>query len=194
MREFNDKSSCQSDHIAAYLDGELDDVVCVLLEDHLKQCAACSAELSEQRLLLCTLDSTFSRGSSLPLPNDFARVVAARAESDMSGVRDRREHRLALRLCVGLAVAAFALLGFAASKVVLGFARRMVDLVAGVFDLGWTTAYDAVAGLTIVSRMLSRGLMPASLLAGFIAFLLVGLALLLLSRLITNYHRTRLVD
>ena len=194
MSAINDKSICQSDQIAAYLDGELDEVISGLLEGHRKQCATCSAELSEQRLLLCTLDSTFSRGSSLPLPNDFARMVAARAESDMSGVRDRREHKLALRLCVGLAVAAFALLGVASSKVLLTFARRMVDHVAGVFDLGWTTVYDAVAGLTIISRMLSRGFIPASLLAGFIAFLLFGLALLLLSRLITNYHRTRPAD
>lgn len=193
MSAINDKLNCQSDQIAAYLDGELDDVVCALLEEHIKQCSTCSAELSEQRLLLCTLDSTFGRSSSLALPTDFARVVAARAESDMSGVRDWREHKLALRLCAGMALAAFALLGVASSRVVLGLARRVAGQVAGIFDLGWTTAHDAVSGVTIVSRMLGKGFIPGSLLASFIAFLFLGLALLLLSRLIANYHRTRLI-
>ena len=194
MSATNDKLNCQGDQIAAYLDGELDDTVGGLLEDHLRQCPTCSAELAEQRSLLRTLETTLCRTSSLPLPNDFARVVAARAESDMSGVRDRHEHRLALRLCVGLAFTAFALMGVASSKVVLGVGRRLFGQVAGVFDLVWTTVYDAVAGLMIVSRMLGKGFIPGSLLTGFVAFLLLGVALLLLSRLIANYHRTRLID
>lgn len=194
MSAINDRSNCQSDQIAAYLDGELDDVVCALIEEHLKQCSSCNAEMSEQRFLLRTLDSTFGRSSSLPLPNDFARLVAARAESDMSGVRDRHEHRVALRLCAVLAVAAFAVLGVASSRVVLGVARRVAGLVAAVFELAWTTGYDAVAGVTIISRMLGKGFIHGSLFAGLIAFLILGLALLLLSRLIAHYHRTRLID
>ena len=194
MNAIHDKLSCQSENIAAYLDGELDAVVGALLEEHLKLCSACTSELAEQRLLLCTLESTFGRASNLPLPTDFARVVAARAESDMSGVRDRREHQLALRLCAGLAIGAFALLGVAASKVVLDFAGRLVSHVAGVFDLGWTTVYDAVTGLAIISRLLSKGYIPGSLRLGFIAFLLLGLGLLIISRLIANHHRTRLID
>jgi hypothetical protein len=51
-----------------------------------------------------------------------------------------------------------------------------------------------VAGLTIISRMLGKGLIPESLLTGFIAFLLLGIALLVLSRLIANLRRTRLID
>lgn len=194
MNAIHDKLSCQSDHIAAYLDGELDAVGSALLEEHLTLCSACTAELGEQRSLLCTLESTFGRAASLPLPVDFARVVAARAESDMSGVRDRREHKLALRLCAGLAIAAFALLGVASSKVVLDFARRMISHVAGAFELGWTSLYDAVTGLAIISRVLSKGYIPGSLLAGFIAFLLLGLVLLIVSRLIANHQRTRLID
>ena len=193
MSAIKDTLNCQSDHIAAYLDGELDDVVRTALEEHFKQCSTCHAELAEQQLLLRTLDSTFGGSSSLPLPNDFARVVAARAESDMSGVRDRREHRLALRLCAGLALVAFALLGVASSGVVLGFGRRLTGHVASAFDIGWTTIYDAVTGLTIISRMLGKWFLPGSLLAGSIAFILLGIALLLLSRLIANYHRTRLI-
>jgi large-conductance mechanosensitive channel len=194
MNVVNQTLSCQSDQIAAYLDGELEAAVSAQLEAHLKVCAACNTELAEQRLLLCTLNSTFGPSAKLALPPDFARMVAARAESDMSGVRDRREHKLALRLCVGLALAAFALLGVAASKIVLSFVTRLINLVAGIFDLGWSAIYDLVTGLSIVSRVLGRGLVPGSLLAWLIAFLLLSVALLLLSRLIAHFHRTRLVD
>lgn len=194
MMAVNDKVGCQSDQIASYLDGELEDQISAALEVHLKECSACTAELAEQRLLLCTLESTFSRSSELPLPTDFARVVAARAESDMSGVRDRRESTLALRLSAGLALVAFALLGVASSKVVLGPLRRLLAQIAGVFDLVWTTLYNAVAGLTIISRLVGKGFIPSSLLAGSVALLLLGAVLLLLSRLIANYHRTRLVE
>src|SRR5436189_3533035 len=106
---------CHSEHIAAYLDGELPDAPQLLFEAHIKECSDCSAELLEQRRLLCALDSALSRGPNLPLPKNFARIVAARAESDMSGVRERREHGRALRLCLMLASGAFALLGVATS-------------------------------------------------------------------------------
>ena len=194
MSAINDQLSCQSDQIAAYVDGELDEHARLLLEQHLRQCSACSGELAEQRLLLCALDSTLSRGSTLPLPTDFARVVAARAESDMSGMRDRSEHRLALRLCVALAVMSFVLIGAASRRVLLSFAGRLLNLVSGIFDLVWTTIYDAVSGLTIISRVLGKGLMPESLLVGLIALLLLACAVWLLSRLISNYHRTRLIE
>lgn len=185
---------CQSEQIAAYLDGELDDAARLPFEAHLKECSACGAELVEQRRLLCALDSVLSRGSDLPLPANFARMVAAHAESDMSGVREHREHGRALRLCVLLTVASLALLGVAARVLVFGFARNLGRLVAAVFDLVWTTSYDAVTGLRVLSRVLSKGFIPDSQLVSVLGFLLLALAVLLLSHLITSYHRTRLIE
>ena len=194
MDHATDISYCQSDQLAAYLDGELSAADSVVIDEHLRQCAKCRGELADQRSLLRTIDSTFRPAENLPLPIDFARLVAARAESDMSGVRDRREHRLAFRLCAGLALLAFAIMGFASSSVIFNFGRRAFNLVTGVFDLGWTIVYDAGAGLMIVSRMLGKGFIPGSLFTGLVTFLLLGLAFLVLSRLIAHYHRTRLID
>src|SRR5258705_8793160 len=108
------EGECQLELIAAYLDGDLDDSADALFEVHIKECARCATELVEQRRLLCALDSVLTRGSDLPLPTNFARVIAAQAESDMSGVREPREHGRALRLCLILAAASFVLLGYAA--------------------------------------------------------------------------------
>ena len=189
-----DKSNCQVEQIAAYLDGELDDRAHALFERHLRECSVCGAELIQQRSLLCALDSVLSRGSDLPLPANFAQVVAAHAESDMRGVRDRREHGRALRVCLVLAAASLALSGVAAREFVFNFARTIARPISAVFDLVWTTLYDAVTGLGIISRVLSKGFVPDSHLVGMVALLFLVLAVLLLSRLIASYHRTSLVE
>ena len=77
---------------------------------------------------------------------------------------------------------------------VFGVGRAILRRVSGVFDLVWTTAYDAVAGVAVISRVVSKGFIPQSYLAGFVVFLLLALAVVLLSRLIANYHRTRLSE
>src|SRR3982074_3835795 len=105
MNASTDNLVCQSDQIAAYLDGELDGASSTVLENHLKECSRCAAELTEQRQLLCAFNSALGQSGALPLPKDFAQIVAAHAESDMSGMRGRAEHKRALKYCVLLAVA-----------------------------------------------------------------------------------------
>ena len=85
MDHATDIIDCQSDQLAAYLDGELSAADSLVIDEHLPQCAKCRSELAEQRSLLRTIDATFRPAENLPLPIDFARLVAARAESDMSG-------------------------------------------------------------------------------------------------------------
>jgi len=194
MNMNSDQRDCQGEQIAAYLDGELDDAVRLLFEAHARECPDCGIQVAEQRRLLCQLDLVLSRGSDLPLPINFAQIVTAHAQSDMSGVRRRGEHGRAFRICVILAAASLALLGVAARTLVVNFARSVVRPVSVIFDLLWTTVYDAVSGLAIVSRVLSQGLVPNSRLEGTLEFVLLALGVLLLSRLIAGYHRTRLVQ
>lgn len=189
-----DQRPCQIDRIPSYLDDELDEVALRQFETHLKECSRCRAEVVEQQRLLGTLNSVFNPGSALPLPKDFARVVAAHAESDMSGVRESREHRRALRLCAALAAASLALLGVATRAYVLNFAHTIGRPVSVVLDLIWTTIYDAVTGLIVISRVVSRGFVADSHLNVLLGFLLLAFAVLLLSRLIASYHRTRLIE
>ena len=184
----NSNHLCQGEQIAAYLEGELDASAGELLEQHLLECKDCSAELNSQRLFICELDASLMLTPDLPVPSNFAQIVAARAESDMRGVRDGREHKRAFRFCVILALASFALLGAAASKVVFSTGRTIANHIFGVFGLLWTTLYDAALGLTVISRVISGGLIPDSPFAGLAALLLV-LGVVLLSLLISSYHK-----
>ena len=181
-------NQCPKEMIAAYLDGMLDAEAGYLFEQHLCDCMFCNAELDEQRRLIMALDSTLGMTSDLPLPQNFIRIVTARAESDLSGMRDRLEHKRAARFCLILAGAGFALIGAAAGKAILLSGWTIVDQALGIFSLLWMALRDAAIGLTVVSRVVGGGLVPEAHFAGLVALLLV-LALVLLFLLIGRYHR-----
>jgi anti-sigma factor RsiW len=184
---------CERNLFAAYVDGELDTDLTALFEDHLDNCAECRAELRAHRLLVCELDAAMSESAEIPVPVDFSRMVAARAASDMRGVRTRSEHRKALTICAVLAFVGFALLGAAARNTVFMIAERFVATVFGLVSFVATSAYDAVAGFAVVARVLSRKVIIESGSVGPLVGLL-ALAILILSRLISNYHRTRATE
>jgi succinate dehydrogenase hydrophobic anchor subunit len=185
---------CETEKIAAYIDGELDPALVADLEEDIKQCSRCASELQAQRLFMCELDSALASPFDLEVPGNFAQVVAVHAESDMRGVRDRAEHTRALRFCIILAVAAFALLGAASSKAIILNIREVADKVLGVIGFFAKAIYDAAAGFTLVSRVVSRGLITDSRLTALTGILLVALAIGLLSLLISRYHRTRSIQ
>jgi anti-sigma factor RsiW len=185
---------CESENIAAYLDGDLEPALRSALEEHIKHCAQCASELQAQRLFMCELDSALASPFDLAVPINFAQVVAVNAESDMSGVRDRAEHTRALRYCIILGLAAFALLGFASSKAVILSLSAVAGKVFGVLSFFARTMSDAATGFTVISRVVSRGVIADSRLAGFTGLLLVVLAIAVLSLLISRYHRTRVIE
>jgi anti-sigma factor RsiW len=184
---------CERNLFAAYIDGELDIDLTVLFEDHLESCAECRAELRAHRLLVCELDAAMLESAEIPVPENFSRMVAARAASDMRGVRTRSENRKALTICVILALVGFALLGAAARNSVFSVAERFVSTVFGLVSFAAATAYDAVSGFAVVFRVLSRKVIIESGSLGPLVGLL-ALAILILSRLISNYHRTRATE
>jgi anti-sigma factor RsiW len=190
----NSNYTCQTENIAAYIDGDLEPALRSALEEHIKQCEHCASELQAQRIFMCELDSVLASPFDLAVPVNFARVVAVRAESDMRGARDASEHRRALRFCIVLGLAAFALLGFASSKAVILNVQSVAGRVFGVLGFFAQTIFDAAAGFAVLSRVVSRGLIADFRFAGVAGLLLVVLAVGVLSLLISRYHRTRLVE
>jgi anti-sigma factor RsiW len=188
------KHICETEKIAAFIDGDLDAAARLALEDHIKECTGCTSELQAQRQFMCELDSALASPFDLPVPPNFAQVVAVHAESDMRGLRERAEHRKALRICLVLGLAAFALLGVTASKALIFGVQSIADKTLGALGFFAKTSFDAAAGFTVVSRVFSRGLIADSRLTGLLGLLFVVLAVGLLSLLILRYHRTRLPE
>src|SRR5229473_1910097 len=194
MDDFSHEHECRTEDVAAYLDGELDGASSESFEAHLKTCASCATELRMQRQLLCTLDFAFNE-PSFELPRNFSRVVAAHAESDLSGMRKKSERRRALQLCALLALLAFALLGAASSVLVFQPARSFLRIAGSLLDLVGRALYDAATGAAVIVRVVGRALILAPHGLGLLLIVLPFLiALAVLPRLIVNYHRAQVIE
>jgi anti-sigma factor RsiW len=181
---------CEQNLIGAYVDGELNADLTVLLEDHLESCADCRFELRAHRLFVCELDAALTDGGGeVPVPRDFSRIIATRATTDMRGVRTRSENRKAFTICVILALGGFALLGATALNSVFMIAAKFVATAFGVVGFVATAVYDTAAGLVVIFRVVSRKYIVET---GSLWPMLVLLAfgVLILTRLISHYHRS----
>jgi hypothetical protein len=189
-----DNNICQSDQIAAFVDDELEPAHRLAVERHVLVCDSCAAELRAHRTFMRELDTALAGRFDLEVPPDFAKVVAVHAENDMRGVRDRAEHRKALRYCIVLGLVAFALLGVASSRAVLSSVQSFFKATFEIIGLFGKTIYDAMAGLSVLARVFRRGVIGDARLADLATLLLFAFAIGLLTLLISRYHRTRVLD
>jgi len=180
---------CDQNLAGAYVDGELDADLTVLFEDHLESCSDCQFELRAHRLFVCELDAAMTSNNEIPIPRDFSRIIAMRATTDMRGVRTRSEHRKAFTICVILALGGCALLGVTALNSVFRIAQKFVTTVFGLVAFVASAVYDTAAGVVVIFRVVSRKFIFET---GSLWPMLVLLAfgVLILSRLISQYHRS----
>lgn len=169
--------------VAAYLDRELAPDAAARFEAHAAGCPACSAALLEQRRLLCLLDAAFDQNFARvpPLPRDFTRAVKARAQTDMSGVRDPREGVRAVKICAALTAAALALLGVAAFAPLLQAGRSAASLLG----VAGRAASEAGSGAGVVLRTVG-GFGVGSNWPALVLLVVCAGALLLLLRLVAG--------
>lgn len=180
--------SCDEKLIAAYIDDELDAAKRLVVDRHLDDCDHCREELRMHRMFVCELDSVLTQ-SEVAMPTDFSRQVAARATSDLRGIRSASENKKALAFCVVLALAALALLSDTSRMTAVRTAREIMRTIIGTVAVLLSALYDMVASVTVISRVLSRKVIVESNSLGLLLGLF-ALAILLLSRMIVRYHRT----
>lgn len=186
----NNRVCRESEHVAAYLDGELNSAALRSFEEHLKACAVCNATLREHKELLCILDQAQTDASfTMALPKNFAQLVTARAQSDMSGVRARREHGIALWLCAPLVLLCVGLLGISGCATVLVFAAALARHAASAGMFIARSLYDVSAGVSVILRAAGRNLVNEPRPINLLALLLLAVAFGLLPRLIFNYRQ-----
>lgn len=189
-----EEQTCAGEKVAAFIDGELEVKERIAFETHVVSCDRCSAELLEQKQFMCELDSALTGPFDLEVPDNFARIVSVRAESDMRGVRAAAEHKRAFYYAVLLGLSAFALLGVTASQALLASGEAVAVKVIGIGELLLRAAYDAALSFTVVVRVLSGGLLSDTGLSKVSALLVVVFAIGLLSFLISRYHRAGLAE
>lgn len=193
MNELNE-NKCQLEDVAAYLDGELNDAGAVRFEDHLKSCVDCATELRAQRQLLCTLDVAFNGARSFQLPQDFTRIVTARAESDLSGMRNKHERHRALKLCAGLALVSFALLGAATRTIVFEPVRKFFRASGSLLQLAWQAASEAAVSAAVLVRVIGRVVLPAQNGLAWLILVAFLVSISALPFLLIKYHRAQTIE
>lgn len=134
------------DDIAGYLDSELSAKRELALETHFAECALCREELNLQKQLLRGLDDDFKAGADIQLPPDFAKVVAANAESTVAGLRRPRERFNALFICGGLGL--FVLLSFGVGAGTSLFFEQ----VTAVASFAGHFFYEIFIGIVVILR------------------------------------------
>jgi anti-sigma factor RsiW len=194
MSDDHSTSECQAEDVAAYVDGELSQAANIRFEDHIKSCPDCAAELRLQRQLLCTLDVAFNNSRSFALPQNFARVVTTRAESDLRGMRHKPERRRAAKLCLALALVSFALMGAAARAIVFDPVQSFFRATRSLLHLGWEAAAGAGASVVVLMRVIARAVLTSGHGLGFSLLLVLFLSICFLLILIAKYHRAQIVE
>ena len=184
---------CEKNLVAAYVDGELDAAAQARFEAHLKDCQDCRLELRVHRQFICELDALMTNDVQVSVPINFSRVVAARAVSDMSGVRTGAENRKAVVFCLLLGITGFALIGSTTRVATVSFVRVSARRVFSLIDLVSHAIYDLAVSIAVISRVLSRKIIADN---GDLRITLVVLvfAVFLLTRLISGYHRTDAIE
>jgi hypothetical protein len=185
-----EQSSCPRTEIAAYLDCELSPPEEFGLEEHMSACEICRAELNMQKKLLCALDFALEeKQTEIEIPQDFARVVVVRAESHVSGLRNREERGWAVFLCALIFFVAFVALG-AESEQVFSAIRVVFERFLAILSFLGHLIYDIALITFVVLRSLSN---QDTVHAFFVIALFLGFLVgswLALPRILNRLNRT----
>lgn len=135
--------------IASYLDGELSADAELRLESHLAQCSMCAEELNFQKHLLNALESSLA---DLPeIPADFTKRIVVNAESEVGGLRKKREWLNAAFVCCALFLFILFTLG-ASAPATIAASVNIVGRMAAILDIIGHLIYDISIGVVVIMR------------------------------------------
>lgn len=184
----NPISTCgRTAEIFACLDGELTADEELRLEVHLAACPACRDEFNLQKKLLNVLSSAVTSGDDLVLPENFAKVVVANAESNVSGIRKPRE------LGVSVMISAAILFVAVVIAVIGGFSfggfGPLLEKAGAVLLALFHLFYSFALGVSVMIRSLTSGV--GSVFAPAAVLLLIGTVIFCLAIFYFRSSRSR---
>ena len=189
LQAFATEKICPRFEIAAYIDGELAPDEELALEAHVAICKECLAELNLQKQLLCALDISLEKQPEIELPENFAKVIAVRAESGVSGLRSKEERFRALFLSVALLLIVLVGLGADGGHVFASI-RKIGEQAFIILGFIGHLIFNLAVGTTIILRTLGGQFVFNSTSAFILGAFLFVLAALVLSRLISRFNRS----
>ncbi|MBX7171907.1 MAG: zf-HC2 domain-containing protein [Pyrinomonadaceae bacterium] len=183
------KKVCPRAEIAAYLDGELSPSDELILEQHFAICKTCLDELNLQKKLLSALDFAFESKSEIELPENFTKVVVAKAESRVSGLRSKKERIWALSICAGVLFLTMLGIALESDQILYSlsdFGKQFLALAGFINHL----IFDITIGLAVILRFLSQQIVFSSGFATLLFLCVIALGFLSFSRLVLKFSRS----
>jgi anti-sigma factor RsiW len=141
----NDNSNIECRGLNDYLDGEMSASDRNAFEAHIEECAGCRIEIELHREIENIPDA-------IVLPTGFSKVVAATAESQVSGLRKRKERKTTLAIIAGLMIAVFLVLG-ANMRSLVSVLAFGVEKAGSFLGLVGTFLLNLVLGLAVIVKV-----------------------------------------
>ncbi len=173
------EAECPRAKVAAYVDGELLPREELELEIHLTNCPNCSAALNEQKKILLALDFAMENEAEIELPANFTKIIVAKAESGVSGLRSASERLKAFYVC--LALSALVVVGLGAElesvfSAFVMFGEKFLtvggSLLRFIYDvsIGAAVILRSFGSQFVGNQVLTAAILAAVLIAAVVAF------------------------
>ena len=130
-----------------YLDGEMPAVDRASFMAHIEQCERCGIEAALHREIE-------NIPNDVVLPKDFSKVVAATAESQVSGLRKRKERKITFAIVAGLGAVLFVVLG-ANLRVFFGMIVFATEQVGAFANVVGSFLLNLVLGFVVIVKVVA---------------------------------------
>jgi len=185
-----DSDYCPREEIFAYIDGELSPDEETNLECHFDECKICQTEVNAQKKVSNSLEIILEEEmKNIELPEDFSKIVKTKAESDVRGVREKRELSRALIIAATLLVLVIVGLGTQIGSVWETF-ERFVEQSGAVLSFVFHLIYDTALGLSLILKTLSQKFVFGSAVSILHAVVFLAVAFFSLSKLVLRFRRS----
>jgi hypothetical protein len=188
----NTKDSCSAPRaeIAEYLDGELAPNAELDLELHFAVCEICRRELNAQKKVSSTLEILLEENpEEFALPENFTKIVTAKAESNLDGLRNPKERSRALFICAILFL--FLIFGFGTeSETVLFAVEKFAEQILAVGGFVFHLFYMLLFGISTIFGSLFNKFVFSSSLTLVLTGATFVISFFLLSRMVLRFNRS----
>lgn len=139
--------------------------------------------------MFSALDFAFDdKAEEIELPVNFAKVVATTAESNVSGLRSKKERSTALFLCSAMFFAVILGLGAETEKVFEVF-RTFTEQAIAVLGFVFHFIYGVTIGLSIILKFLSQQVVFSSVASLLLILGAFFVSFVALSRMLVRSNR-----
>ena len=145
--------NCSPRPLQEYLDGELDQHQESALLQHISTCKTCNEELNFHKTVF---ENARELRNDVEIPLNFAEIVTTNAESQISGLRRRKEWITALSVVAFLAFATLVLISFDLSRP-LASSSLLIGKLAALLAMIGNFLGNMAIGILVIVRVMVQG-------------------------------------